>query len=220
MFPPKRRLSVQLSRHANFMAFLLLWPNKIPISPRSRMLTFNFNAFLTNICVGRLWNMAIYGNRLYFTVPFYTHFLFESGPFRVLSYFFAFVFIVGWECFVKNFSTRRWYPLHSVWAQLLFRLLHVSFEHSYSTHPNWDIFILDNYHCYNIFLSFRTSIQCRSCSHQYWSLSNFNGEIPIVETLSFSHYLRASVIFRAQFSVSWWQGKKINSFPAEGYKKK
>ena len=87
MFPPKRRLSVQLSRHANFMAFLLLWPNKIPISPRSRMLTFNFNAFLTNICVGRLWNMAIYGNRLYFTVPFYTHFLFESGPFRVLSYF-------------------------------------------------------------------------------------------------------------------------------------
>ena len=74
MFPPKRRLSVQLSRHANFMAFLLLWPNKIPISPRSRMLTFNFNAFLTNICVGRLWNMAIYGNRLYFTVPFYTHF--------------------------------------------------------------------------------------------------------------------------------------------------
>ena len=141
MFPPKRRLSVQLSRHANFMAFLLLWPNKIPISPRSRMLTFNFNAFLTNICVGRLWNMAIYGNRLYFTVPFYTHFLFESGPFRVLSYFFAFVFIVGWECFVKNFSTRRWYPLHSVWAELLFRLLHVSFEHSYSTHPNWNIFI-------------------------------------------------------------------------------
>ena len=76
---------------------------------------------------------------------------------------------------------------------------------------NWDIFILHNYHCYNIFLSFRTSIQCKSCSHQYWSLSNFNGEIPIVETLSFSHYLRASVIFRAQFSVSWWQGKKINS---------
>ena len=143
MFPPKRRLSVQLSRHANFMAFLLLWPNKIPISPRSRMLTFNFNAFLTNICVGRLWNMAIYGNRLYFTVPFYTHFLFESGPFRVLSYFFAFVFIVGWECFVKNFSTRRWYPLHSVWAELLlFRLLRVNFEHSYSSHPNWDIFIL------------------------------------------------------------------------------
>ena len=87
MFPPKRRLSVQLSRHANFMAFLLLWPNKIPISSRSRMLTFNFNAFLTNICVGRLWNMAIYGNRLYFTVPFYTHFLFESGPFRVLAFF-------------------------------------------------------------------------------------------------------------------------------------
>ena len=105
MFPPKRRLSVQLSRHANFMAFLLLWPNKIPISPRSRMLTFNFNVFLTNICVGRLWNMAIYGNRLYFnTVPFYTHF------FRKWTFQSAFIFFcLRVYCWLRMFCQKFLY---------------------------------------------------------------------------------------------------------------
>ena len=211
MFPPKRRLSVQLSRHANFMAFLLLWPNKIPISPRSRMLTFNFNAFLTNICVGRLWNMAIYGNRLYFTVPFYTHFFSKVDLSECFHIFLPWCLLLV-ENVLSKISLQEDDILYtasepSCSSGICTLVLNIhtpesELEYIYSTY-----IIID---AINIFLSFRTSIQCRSCCHQYWSLSNFNGETPIVETLSFSHYLRASVIFRAQFSVSWWQGKKIN----------